>query len=201
MYFQSLKYRITDQIIEYLIEQEQSDSGQQGSPQILINKLQDDYDYYESQAARKDRIKARAKPFGKLPFHPSTIQKTRKLGDPQFRKEAGDNLATLAGYLNMDIKKINRLSFAVMAQKLLVAKFKQQGIKGGPYMKQLSTSKPHKEREIKANSFRTFTIMAKKFINENGGAKLPIATKQQIMAADWNSALTNPAVVLLESQD
>ncbi|KAA6370960.1 MAG: hypothetical protein EZS28_033513, partial [Streblomastix strix] len=83
----------------------------------------------------------------------------------------------------------------------LAAKLKQQGIKGGPYMKWLSIAKPHKVREIKNYSFMAFTIMAKKYIDANEGAKLPMATKQQIMAADWNSVFINPSVEMLEQQD
>ncbi|KAA6353689.1 MAG: hypothetical protein EZS28_050784, partial [Streblomastix strix] len=199
-----------------------------------------------------------------------------KHGGPQFRQEAGDVLATLVGYLNRDIKKINRLSSAVSAQKYiddkhlgkrfsvqeqdlddnvatpdnvvvfdkkknaiysvdgyttavgfgdpehlhkrnwkkqyysdvndleraaLAAKLKQQGIKGGPYMKWLSMTKPHKIREIKNFSFRAFTANAKKFIDANGGTNLPMATKQQIMASAWNSVLIIPAVEILEQQD
>ncbi|KAA6361751.1 MAG: hypothetical protein EZS28_042722, partial [Streblomastix strix] len=81
--------------------------------------MEDDYDYYESQPARQDRMKSRAKPFGRLPFHPSMIQRTRMHAGPQFREEVGDVLATLVGYLNRDIKKINRLSSAVSAQKYI----------------------------------------------------------------------------------
>ncbi|KAA6363788.1 MAG: hypothetical protein EZS28_040685, partial [Streblomastix strix] len=83
----------------------------------------------------------------------------------------------------------------------LAAKLKQQGIKGGPYMKWLSMTKPHKVRAIKDYSFRAFTLNAKKVIDQNGGANLPIATKQQIMAAAWNSVLINPAVEILERYD
>ncbi|KAA6362589.1 MAG: hypothetical protein EZS28_041883, partial [Streblomastix strix] len=83
----------------------------------------------------------------------------------------------------------------------LAAKLKQQGIKGGPYMKWLSMTKPHKVREIKNFSFRAFTVNAKKVIDQNGGAKLPMATKQQIMASVWNSVLIIPAVEILERQD
>ncbi|KAA6404179.1 MAG: hypothetical protein EZS28_000288 [Streblomastix strix] len=54
-------------------------------------------------------MKSRAKPFGRLPFHPSMIQRTRKHGGPQFREEARDVLATLVGYLNRDIKKIRSI--------------------------------------------------------------------------------------------
>ncbi|KAA6393888.1 MAG: hypothetical protein EZS28_010586 [Streblomastix strix] len=64
-------------------------------------------------------MKSRAKAFDRLPFHPSMIQRTRKHGDPQFREETGDVLATLVGYLNRYIKKINRLSSAVSAQKYI----------------------------------------------------------------------------------
>ncbi|KAA6391234.1 MAG: hypothetical protein EZS28_013238 [Streblomastix strix] len=195
-----------------------ADGGRSGGL-MEVDGIEDDYDYYESQASRQDRMKSRAKPFGRLPFHPSMIQRTRKHADPQFREEAGDVLATLVGYLNRDIKKINRLSSAVSAQKYiedkhlgkrfsvseqdlddnlatpdnvvvfdkkknaiysvdgyttavgfgdpehlykrnwkkqyysdvndlerdaLAAKLKQQGIKGGPYMKWLSMTKPHK---------------------------------------------------------
>ncbi|KAA6378208.1 MAG: hypothetical protein EZS28_026265 [Streblomastix strix] len=209
-------------------------------------------------------MKSQAKPFGKLPFHPSMIQRTRKHGGPQFREEAGEVLATLVGHLNRDIKKINRLSSAVSAQKqiqdkhldkkfsvleqdlddniaipdnvvifnkkknaiysvdgyttavgfgdsehqhlrnwkkkyysdvndleraALAAKLKQQGIKCGTYIKWLSIAKPHKDRAIKDFNFRTFTADAKKIINVNGGAQLPMETKQQITASIWNSAI------------
>ncbi|KAA6361856.1 MAG: hypothetical protein EZS28_042617, partial [Streblomastix strix] len=62
-------------------------------------------------------------------------------------------------------------------------------------------NKPHVVRAIKDYSFRAFTLNAKKFIDANGGAKLPMATKQQIMASAWNSVLVNPAVEILEQQD
>ncbi|KAA6404180.1 MAG: hypothetical protein EZS28_000289 [Streblomastix strix] len=68
-------------------------------------------------------------------------------------------------------------------------------------MKWLSMTKPHKEREIKANSFRAFIIIAKKFINENGGAQLPMAIKQQIIASAQNSVIINPAIEILERQE
>ncbi|KAA6403026.1 MAG: hypothetical protein EZS28_001442 [Streblomastix strix] len=220
-------------------------------------------------------MKSRAKPFGKLPFHPNMIQRTRKHAGPQFKEEEGDVLATFVGYLNRDIKKINKLSSAVSAQKFIddkhlgkrfsvqeqdlddnvatsdnvvvfdkkknaiylvdgytkavgfgdpeyqhkrnwkkkyysdvndleraamAAKLKQQGIKGGPYMKWLSMTKPHKIREIKNYSFRAFTTNAKKVIDANGGAKLLMATKQQIMASAWNSVLIIPVVEILERQ-
>ncbi|KAA6399574.1 MAG: hypothetical protein EZS28_004896 [Streblomastix strix] len=241
-----------------------------------VEGMEDDYDQYESQANRQDKMKSRAKPFDRLPFHPSMIQTTRKHAGPQFRQEASDVLATLVGYLNRDIKKIIRLSSAVSAKKYiddkhlgkrfnvleqdlddneatpdnvvvfdkkknaiysvdgytttvgfgdpehqhkrnwkkkyysdvndleraaLAAKFKQQGIKGCPYMKWLSMTKPHKERAIKQHCFRAFTVEAKKFINANGGAQLPMATKQQIMESAWNSVFITPAVEILEQQD
>ncbi|KAA6391880.1 MAG: hypothetical protein EZS28_012593 [Streblomastix strix] len=62
-------------------------------------------------------------------------------------------------------------------------------------------TKPHKERAIKLHSFRAFTVEAKKFINANGGAQLPKATKQQIMVSAWNSIFITPAVEILERQD
>ncbi|KAA6362694.1 MAG: hypothetical protein EZS28_041779 [Streblomastix strix] len=257
-------------------KRQQGSGGANGQGIMEVDGMEDDYDYYESQAARQNRLKSRAKQFDRLPFHPSMIQRTRKHGGPQLRQEAGDVLATLVGYLNRDIKKINRLSSAVSPQKYiedkhlgkrfsvqeqdlddnvatpdnvvvfdkiknaiysvdgyttavgfgdpehlhkrnwrkqyysdvndldraaLAAKLKQQGIKGGPYMKWLSMTKPRRLREIKDYSFRAFTLNAKKFIDANGGAKLPMATKQQIMAAAWNSVHVNPAVEILEQQD
>ncbi|KAA6380767.1 MAG: hypothetical protein EZS28_023707 [Streblomastix strix] len=68
-------------------------------------------------------------------------------------------------------------------------------------MKWLSITKPHKVGEIKVNNFRAFTVNAKKIIDANGGAKLPMAIKQQIMASVWNSILVIPAVEILERQD
>ncbi|KAA6386631.1 MAG: hypothetical protein EZS28_017841 [Streblomastix strix] len=225
---------------------------------------------------RQDIMRERAKLFGRLPFHPSMIQKIRKHAGPQMIEEAGDVFATLVGYLNRDIKKINSLSSAVSAQKYindkylgnriavseqdldvniatpdnvvvfdkkknaiysvdgyttavgfgdpehqhkrnwkkkyysdvndleraaLAAKLKQYGIKGGPYMKWLSMTKPHTVREIKNFSFRAFTLNAKKVIDANRGAKLPMATKEQIMASVWNSVLIIPAVEILERHD
>ncbi|KAA6374936.1 MAG: hypothetical protein EZS28_029538 [Streblomastix strix] len=73
--------------------------------------------------------------------------------------------------------------------------------KGGPNMKWLSMTKPHTVRAIKDYSFRAFTLNAKKFIDQNGGAQFPMATKQQIMASVWNSILIGPAVDVLERQD
>ncbi|KAA6369552.1 MAG: hypothetical protein EZS28_034921 [Streblomastix strix] len=261
---------------QFEAEKGASGSGAGGQGMMEVDGMDDDYEYYESQPARQDRLKSRAKPFDRLPFHPSMIQRTRKHADPQFREDAGDVLATLVGYLNRDIKKINRLSSAVSAQKYLqdnhlckrfsvlkqdldaneatpdnvvvfdkkknaifsvdsqttavgfgdpehqhkrnwkkkyqsdvngleraalAAKLKQQGIKGGPYMKWLSMTKPHKVREIRDYSFRAFTLNAKKVIDANGGAQLPMATKQQIMESVWNSVLVIPAVEILERQD
>ncbi|KAA6354139.1 MAG: hypothetical protein EZS28_050334 [Streblomastix strix] len=62
-------------------------------------------------------------------------------------------------------------------------------------------TKPHIKRAIKDFSFRAFTLNAKKVIDQNGGAKLPMATKQKIMASVWNSVLISPAVEILERQD
>ncbi|KAA6359821.1 MAG: hypothetical protein EZS28_044652 [Streblomastix strix] len=49
--------------------------------------------------------------------------------------------------------------------------------------------------------FRAFTTNAKKFIDVNGGAQLPMATKQQIMASTLNSTLIFPVVDILERYD
>ncbi|KAA6389957.1 MAG: hypothetical protein EZS28_014515 [Streblomastix strix] len=90
---------------EFEAEKSQGAGGAGGALMEIVG-MDDDYDYYESQSERYDRIKARAKPFGRLPFHPSMIQRTRKHVVPQLREEAGDILATLVCYLNRDIKKI-----------------------------------------------------------------------------------------------
>ncbi|KAA6396529.1 MAG: hypothetical protein EZS28_007943 [Streblomastix strix] len=257
-------------------EAEKSQGAGYAGGLMEVDVMEDDYDYYESQASRQDRMKSRAKPFCRLPFNPILIQGTRKHGGPQFREEAGDVLATLAGYLNRDIKKINRLSSAVSAQKhiddkhlgkrfsiqeqdlddniatpdnvvvydkkkernffsrwlykscriwrpraqiqkklekqyymdvnnleraALAAKLKQQSINGGPYMKWLSITRPHKVREIKNYSFKAFTTKAKKVIDQNGGAQLPMTTKQRIMTSAWNSVLIILVVNILERQD
>ncbi|KAA6403627.1 MAG: hypothetical protein EZS28_000853 [Streblomastix strix] len=72
-----------------------------------VDGMEGDYDYYEAQVTRLDRMKSRAKPDDRLPFLPQLIQTTRKYTGPQFKEEAGDILATLVGYLNRDIKKID----------------------------------------------------------------------------------------------
>ncbi|KAA6399238.1 MAG: hypothetical protein EZS28_005239 [Streblomastix strix] len=223
-------------------EVEKSEGGSGAGGMMDIDGMEDDYNYYESQASRQDRMKSRAKPFDRLPFHPSMIQRTRKHAGPQFREEAGmsllhsvleqdldDNVAIPDNVVVFDKKKnaiysvdgytttvgfgdpqhqhkrnwkkkyysdVNDLERAALAAKL-----KQQGIKGGLYMKWLSMTKPHKVREIKNYSFRAFTVNAKKVIDANGGAQLPMATKQQIMASVWNSVLISPAVEILEIQD
>ncbi|KAA6371552.1 MAG: hypothetical protein EZS28_032919 [Streblomastix strix] len=70
--------------------------GDSGAGGLMdIDGMEDDYDYYESQPARQNRMRSRAKPFGRLPFHPGMIQRTRKHAGPQFRQEAGEVLATL----------------------------------------------------------------------------------------------------------
>ncbi|KAA6397845.1 MAG: hypothetical protein EZS28_006631 [Streblomastix strix] len=256
----------------------QANSNQNESGENLMEVDSDygDYDGHESQPTRQMRLKARRQEFGTLPFHPSMVQRTSKHAGPQMREEAGDILATLVGFLNRDIKKINRLSSAISAQRYindkhlenrfdvreqdldeneetpknvvvydkkknaiysvdgyttavgfgddkhphkrnwkkqyytdvddvhraaLAAKLKASGIKGGPYMKWLSITKPHKEIKIKPNSFRAYTVKAKDFINQNGGSKLPMATKQQIMASAWNSVFIAPAIAELERQE
>ncbi|KAA6389788.1 MAG: hypothetical protein EZS28_014687 [Streblomastix strix] len=225
---------------EFEAEKGVGGSGACGQGLMEVDGMVDYYDYYESQAARQDRLKSRAKPFGRLPFHPSMIQRTRKHGGPQFRYEAGkrfsvseqdldDNVATSDNVVVFNKKK--NAIYSVVGYKTavgfgdsehlhkrnwkkqyysdvndleratLAAKLKQQGIKGDPYMKWLSMTKPHKVREIKNFSFRAFTVNAKKVIDQNGGANLPMATKQLIMASVWNSVLIIPAVEILETQD
>ncbi|KAA6380823.1 MAG: hypothetical protein EZS28_023649 [Streblomastix strix] len=103
---------------EFQAERSKRAGGQSGDGGLMeIDGMNDDYDYYESQAAIQSGMKSQAKPFGRLPFHPSMIQRTRMHRSPQFREEAGDVLATHVCNLNRDIKKINRLSSAVSAQK------------------------------------------------------------------------------------
>ncbi|KAA6388402.1 MAG: hypothetical protein EZS28_016071 [Streblomastix strix] len=104
---------------EFEAEKSQGAGGSGAGGMMEIDGMEDDYDYYELQANRQDRMKSRAKPFCRLPFHPSMIQRTRKHAGPQFGEEAGDVLAKLVGYLNIDIKKINRLSSTVCAQKYI----------------------------------------------------------------------------------
>ncbi|KAA6359897.1 MAG: hypothetical protein EZS28_044576 [Streblomastix strix] len=60
-------------------------------------------------------------------------------------------------------------------------------------------TKPHKVREIKNFSFRAFTINAKKVIDQNGGAQLAMATKQQIMASFFLSTLIVTIHLLISS--
>ncbi|KAA6385968.1 MAG: hypothetical protein EZS28_018506 [Streblomastix strix] len=106
---------------EFDAEKSQSAGGAGGM--MEIDGIEDDYDYQKSQAARYDRMKSRTKPFGKQPFHPSVIQRTKKLGGQKFREELEDVLATLVGYLNRDTQKINRLSSAVSAHKYIKDKY------------------------------------------------------------------------------
>ncbi|KAA6397551.1 MAG: hypothetical protein EZS28_006920 [Streblomastix strix] len=196
--------------------------GSGGAGNLMeVDGMEDDYDYYELQAARQDRMKSQAKPFGRLPFHPSKRFSIQE-------QDLDDNVATPDNMVVFD-KKINSI-YSVdgyitavgfgesehqhkrnrkkkyysdvndLERAALAAKLKQQGIKGGHYMKWLSMNKSHKVREIKNYYFRAFTTNAKKVIDANGGAKLPMATKQQIMVSDWNSVLIIPAVEILERQ-
>ncbi|KAA6387426.1 MAG: hypothetical protein EZS28_017049 [Streblomastix strix] len=56
---------------EFEAEKSQSAGGSGANGLIEIDGIEDDYDYYESYATRQDRMKLRAKPFGRLPFHPT----------------------------------------------------------------------------------------------------------------------------------
>ncbi|KAA6382597.1 MAG: hypothetical protein EZS28_021875, partial [Streblomastix strix] len=101
-------------------EKRQQGAGGSGAGGLMeIDEMEDDYDYYESQANRQDRMKSRTKLFGRLPFHPSIIQRTRKHAGLIIQRGGGDVLATLVVYLNRDIKKIKMLSSAVSAQKYI----------------------------------------------------------------------------------
>ncbi|KAA6402155.1 MAG: hypothetical protein EZS28_002317 [Streblomastix strix] len=76
---------------EFEAEKSQQGSGGSGAGGLMeVDGMEDDYDYYESQPARQDRMRSRAKRFRRLPFHPSMIQRTRKHAGPQFRDEAGE---------------------------------------------------------------------------------------------------------------
>ncbi|KAA6397108.1 MAG: hypothetical protein EZS28_007364 [Streblomastix strix] len=150
---------------EFEAERSQSSGGQSCRALMYTDRMDDDYDYYESKAIRQDKMKSRTKAFGRLPFHPSLIQRIRKQAGPQFGEEAGNVLSTLNGYFNRKIKKISRLQSALC-----------------------------KVREMKDYSFGAFANIAKKYINVNGGTQLPIATKQHVMAAVWNSVFITPAV-------
>ncbi|KAA6390905.1 MAG: hypothetical protein EZS28_013568 [Streblomastix strix] len=223
---------------EFEAEKSQQGSGGAGGQGLMeVDGMDDDYDYYESQANRQDSMKSRAKP-----------------------EEAGDVLATLVGYLNRDIKKINRLSSAVSAQQYIQDKHlgkrfslleqylddnqatpdnvvvfdkKKNAIYsvndyttavkfGDPehqhkrnWKKQYYTDVNDLERTALAAKLKQqdikekqriivsehLTPMPKKVIDQNGGAKLPMATKQQIRASVWNSVLIIPAVDVLEQQD
>ncbi|KAA6355989.1 MAG: hypothetical protein EZS28_048484, partial [Streblomastix strix] len=56
--------------------QQSGSGGRQGAPQTEIEGMDDDYDNYESHVASQDRLKSRAKPFGRLSFQPLMIQRT-----------------------------------------------------------------------------------------------------------------------------
>ncbi|KAA6375871.1 MAG: hypothetical protein EZS28_028603, partial [Streblomastix strix] len=86
--------------VEFEAEKGQGTGGAGGQGLMEIDGIDADFDYCEQQAARQNRMKSRAKPFERLAFHPSMIQRTRKHGGPQFREETVDVLATLVGYLN-----------------------------------------------------------------------------------------------------
>ncbi|KAA6396636.1 MAG: hypothetical protein EZS28_007837 [Streblomastix strix] len=108
-----------------------------------IDEMDDNYDYYESQANRQDRMKSRVKPFGRLPFHPSMIQRTRKHAGPQFREEAGEVLSILVAVGFGDTEHLHKRNQKKqyysdvndLERATLAAKLKASGIKGGPYMK------------------------------------------------------------------
>ncbi|KAA6367909.1 MAG: hypothetical protein EZS28_036564, partial [Streblomastix strix] len=47
---------------EFEAEKGQGSDGSGAGGMMDIDGMEDDYDYYESQAARQDRLKSRAKP-------------------------------------------------------------------------------------------------------------------------------------------
>ncbi|KAA6388291.1 MAG: hypothetical protein EZS28_016180 [Streblomastix strix] len=62
---------------EFEAEKTQQNSNGTGE-MIEVDGMEDDYDYYESQVIRQDRMKSREKPFGLLPIDPHMIQRTRQ---------------------------------------------------------------------------------------------------------------------------
>ncbi|KAA6395435.1 MAG: hypothetical protein EZS28_009037 [Streblomastix strix] len=129
---------IIDQLIKYIEKEENANASReseeekrQGAPQsengdgglMKIDENKDDYDYYESQLAKQNRMKSRAIPFGRLSFHLLLIQRTRNYKGPQYKKETGDVFATFVGYLNRDFKKIYKFSSAVSTQKYINDKY------------------------------------------------------------------------------
>ncbi|KAA6394890.1 MAG: hypothetical protein EZS28_009586, partial [Streblomastix strix] len=60
---------------EFEAEKSQQGSGGAGGQGLMeIDGMEDDYDSYEQNPARQNGMKQRAKPFGRLPLHPSMIQ-------------------------------------------------------------------------------------------------------------------------------
>ncbi|KAA6378734.1 MAG: hypothetical protein EZS28_025739, partial [Streblomastix strix] len=130
---------------------------------------EDDYDYYESQAAKIRQNEITSKTVWQAAVSAINDSKTRKYGD--------DLIATPDNLVVYD-KKRNAI-----------------------YSVDGYTTAPHKERERKLHSFRAFTADAKNFINTNGGATLPMATEQQIMASVWKTVFITPVVDILERLD
>ncbi|KAA6393769.1 MAG: hypothetical protein EZS28_010706 [Streblomastix strix] len=184
-----LRNRKSDVIIELIIGQEQCGSGGRYGASEMENDIEeDDYDYYESQAATQDRVKSRAKPFEILLFNPSLIQRTRMHGGLQFRVEEEDVLATLVDLDDNETTPDN----VVVYDKKNNAIYSVDG-----YSTAIGIMRERQSLVVSEHS----PSMQKKVIDANGGAKLPMATKQQTMASAWNSVLIGPAVDVLEKQD
>ncbi|KAA6394819.1 MAG: hypothetical protein EZS28_009652 [Streblomastix strix] len=94
---------LTEQEIEQIIQYEEANERQ------------------ELQSERKQRPdnESKSKTVWKAAISSMFDSKNKKACGTQIREEAGDVLVTLVGYLNRDIKKINRLSSAVSAQKYI----------------------------------------------------------------------------------
>ncbi|KAA6403918.1 MAG: hypothetical protein EZS28_000556 [Streblomastix strix] len=82
---------------EFEYEKRQYGAGDAGG-MMYIDGMEDNYDYYESQASRQSRMKQRAKPFGRLPIHPN-----KRLS--VLEKNLDDNVATPDNVVVFDKKK------------------------------------------------------------------------------------------------
>ncbi|KAA6391210.1 MAG: hypothetical protein EZS28_013262 [Streblomastix strix] len=194
---------------EFIAERSQGAGGLQGQGLMEVDGMDDDYDYYESQPKRYDRMKSRVKPASEQDLDDNVV--TPDNVDVYDKKKIAiysvDGYTTAIGFghpqyqYKRNWKKQYYSDVNDLERAALAAKLKQQGIKGGPYMKWLSITIPHKIREIKLHDFRAFSANTKKIIDQNGCANLPMATKQQILASIWNSVFITPALDILETLD
>ncbi|KAA6396567.1 MAG: hypothetical protein EZS28_007909 [Streblomastix strix] len=170
---------------EFEAEKRQGTGGQLGlDGMIEIDEMDDDYDYYESQANRQDRMKSRAKQFDRLQFHPNNRFSVLK-------KDLDDNVVNFDNVVVFDKKK--NAIYSVDGYTTAVGF-------GDPEHQHKRNWKKKYYSDV--NDLERTALAAKlKQQDQNGGAKLPMATKQQIMASVWNSVLIIPAVEILERQD